>query len=296
VRLAVYLPILASVVFALAGPRLSLRARPAVAVWALSVGAGVAAAGSTWSLVLLAGSLVEEVLPDHGGRGGLLMAESPVTDGVAIAALPLLAAAGWRFAVAVRARRRLHRQLRAACLGGGADDLIVLDDPAPEAFALPGRPPYIVVSSGMLAALDSSEQRVLFAHERAHLRAGHHWHLALADAAAALNPLLRAPRDTVAFLCERWADERAGAEVGDRDLAARALARAALAAHSHPARTAPAFHECGVGQRVNALREPPPSRHVTVILGALGLAAGVLAAEIDATGDFLHLLFRVTWR
>ncbi|MBO0868340.1 MAG: M56 family metallopeptidase, partial [Micromonosporaceae bacterium] len=220
-RLAVFLPFLASAWFALVGPVLLRRARPSIGVWAGTIGAGVAAAGSTWSLGLLVASLidtatgvVEEVAQRRSARA-LLSAEPRLTQALAVLAVPLLAAACWRLWRVVTSRRRLYRTLRAACPGDGDSDLVVLDDPVPEAFALPGRPPYVVVSSGMLGALAVPERRVLLAHERAHLADRHSRHIAVADVAAALNPMLFGVRRACLYLCERWADERAAAAVDD---------------------------------------------------------------------------------
>jgi hypothetical protein len=299
VRLAVFLPFLASALFALVGPGLLRRARPSVSVWAATIGAGVAAAGSTWSLCLLVASLldpgtglVEEVAGDRAASR-LLTAVPRLTQALAVLAVPLLAAVGWRLWHMVVGRRRLYRTLRAACLGSGGSDLVVLDDPVPEAFALPGRPPYVVVSSGMLGALPAAERRVLLAHERAHIADGHSWHLALADAAAALNPLLFRVRQISVYMCERWADERAAVAVADRGLAAKALARAALAAeHQRQSRAKLAFHEHDVAGRVAALGRPPVRHRLVLILLPLLLAfsVGMLLSEIDATRDLLSML------
>jgi beta-lactamase regulating signal transducer with metallopeptidase domain len=171
----------------------------------------------------------------------------------------------------------------------------VLADPAPQAFAVPGHGGHIVVSSGMLASLSAAERRVLLAHERAHLRAGHHWHTGLSQVAAAINPALRPVRTATGFLCERWADEIAAVQVDDRGLAATALARAALAAAGRPPVLRPGlgYHGTGVGARVTALRRPPrrPGAVVclSLALALLGLGIADIAADVHATGDFLRL-------
>src|SRR6202012_3554843 len=68
-------------------------------------------------------------------------------------------------------------------------------------------------------------------HETAPLRHRHHLYVHLAHLAAAANPLLRPAARAVGDAAERWADEVDAAEVGGRSLAARAVARAALAQH-----------------------------------------------------------------
>ena len=75
---------------------------------------------------------------------------------------------------------------------------------------------------------------MLLAHERAHARNSHYLFTSAARLAAAANPLLRPVTAEIGYAIERWADERAAAETGDRALAARAVARAALAAAACP--------------------------------------------------------------
>ncbi|MFJ2651595.1 M56 family metallopeptidase [Streptomyces sp. NPDC087420] len=104
-----------------------------------------------------------------------------------------------------------------------------MDDPVPVAFALPGAPGRVVVSSTMLRALTADERRALLAHERAHLRHRHHVFLLVTQLTAAVNPLMRPVADGGGFALERRADEDAGTVVGDPPLVARAVARAALA-------------------------------------------------------------------
>src|SRR6185437_3900031 len=166
-------------------------------------------------------------------------------------------------------------------LGPDAGGLVVLRDDEPDAFALPGVRGRVVVSTGMLRMLPPDERRVLLAHERAHLAHGHQIYVQLAGLAAAANPLLRPLAREVERGVERWADEVAAAEVGDRRLAARALARAASPADS---RWGLALHAAGrpaaVGARALALLQPPPRRRrwpaaalIAVTLVAIGGAA-----------------------
>jgi hypothetical protein len=149
---------------------------------------------------------------------------------------------------------------------------------------------------------------VLLAHERTHLRAKHHWHVGVVRAAAAVNPLhARLPR-TSTYLCERWADESAAAAVGDRQLAATALARAALATATAARATGTAsretgtasratgtglgYHRAGVAGRIAALqRTPAPPRTATYLaLALLALASTAVAADVEATAEFLHMI------
>lgn len=288
-HVAVYCPLLCSLLFAAVGPRLTIRhLRPSVGMWTLTLGAGLSALASTWSLALLAGTLFEEGPPDPGGRAGA--ARDPVSDLVAGAAAAVLLIGAARLGAVVLVRIRMYRALREPC-SGSPGPVVVLADPVPRAFAVPGGGGYVVVSQGMLAALTPAERRVLFAHERAHLDGAHHWHSGTVDAAAALNPLLIPLRAAGAHLCERAADEAAAAEVGDRGLAASSLARAALATAAVPARRpAMAYAQCGVGARVVALQRSPSRGRLGLAAALLGLVAVAMATDIDATGDFLNLV------
>ena len=58
----------------------------------------------------------------------------------------------------------------------------------------------------------------MFAHEQAHLRRRHHLYLLLTNIAAVANPLLWRLPDAVTEATERWADEDAAVEVGDREV------------------------------------------------------------------------------
>ncbi|WP_406347691.1 M56 family metallopeptidase [Streptomyces sp. NBC_00144] len=136
----------------------------------------------------------------------------------------------------VRTVLRQRAELRAARRQVGAGgELAVVRDTAPDAYALPGRPGRIVVTTGMLQALAPAEREALFAHERAHLTGRHHLFIAAAELAALCHPALRGLRAPLGYALERCADESAAGAVGDRSLAARAIGRAALAGHRVPA-------------------------------------------------------------
>ncbi|MGI8722561.1 MAG: M48 family metalloprotease, partial [Geodermatophilaceae bacterium] len=92
--------------------------------------------------------------------------------------------------VAVLRRRRVTRELRALCETCGVDqeELVVAPIAHPHAFAVParfGRADYsggrILVTVGMLRALDAAERRALLAHERAHLICRHHRQRAIVE-------------------------------------------------------------------------------------------------------------------
>jgi hypothetical protein len=154
---------------------------------------------------------------------------------------------------------------------------------------VPGRPGHLLVTTGILRLLDAGERRVLFAHEHAHLAHRHHLLVAVTAAAAAVNPLLTPARDQVAYLVERWADEDAAAEVGDRVLTAQAVARAALATvGAGPAATL-GINGGPAVQRVRALAEPAPRLQWRRLVAPTLLGACCLAAVTVATAEFVQL-------
>ncbi len=289
---AVYVPLLVALAFAAVGPRLALRALPpVVGVWTLTAGAALIAVGSCWSLALLAATLIDEVLPDGHRTIGVVDEPTMLNDVIAAAAACWLIVGIVRLVLDQRASRAMHRELTALC-ANCPSDLVVLADSAPQAFAVPVGDGRVVVSTGMLSALSAPQRRVLLAHERAHLRARHHWHTEVVRAAIALNPLLRGVGPASAYLCERWADEVAAAEVGDRRLAATSLARAALAAAGTDCPPATlGYHSVGVSGRVAALQAPPVRSRPSLALMLLALAGAGLVADVEATGDFLRMTF-----
>ncbi|MGV9265320.1 M56 family metallopeptidase [Kitasatospora sp. NPDC003701] len=211
--------------------------------------------------------------------------------------------------VRARARRALGRELGgtagyglAAAPGDAvADDLAVLPDDRPYAYALPGSPGRVVVSTGMLAGLAADERAALLAHERAHLEHRHHRYLLITQLAGCVNPFLRPLQQAVAYSAERWADEQSAAVVGDRRITARAVARAALVSHRAPAPGFAAFAAPGpvpgpVPRRVAALLGPVPSSrnwppaHTRAGLAAMVAAIGTAASALCALNAAVALL------
>ncbi|MCU7823829.1 M56 family metallopeptidase [Kitasatospora sp. DSM 101779] len=200
-----------------------------------------------------------------------------------------------RLRVAARARRAV------ADLPAG-DGPAVLPDDRPYAYALPGGPGRIVVSTGMMAHLAEDERAALLAHEQAHLTHRHHRYLLATRLAACVNPFLRPLHRAVAYSTERWADEEAAGAVGDRRTTARAVARAALVAHHAVLPGLPAFADPAPGpvpRRVAALLGPVPSGRAwpptdspagpAAMLAAAGTAVSALSALNAATALLLVL-------
>ncbi|MEU1782594.1 M48 family metalloprotease [Streptomyces abikoensis] len=299
---AVWAPLIIPFLAVPAARRLAAALPPRPAALLLVAAAVTLACLSGAALALLAGAAVLR-LPVVASLGHLSV---PLLERIAPAAVPVgVVAAVAAGAVAVAVARVLHghRAARARVsreLAGHsrAGDLTVLPDEGADAYALPGRPGGVVVTAGMLRGLDADERAVLLAHERAHLTGRHHLLLLLARLAACAHPALRGLREPLAFQVERWADEAAAVAVGDRRLAARAVARAALAASAAPAgrvRPAGALPAAAgpVPRRVAALLSAPPvargafarARSVSAVLLACLLVSGAAAAE--ATTD-LH--------
>ena len=128
-------------------------------------------------------------------------------------------------------------------MGGDFD---VAGDVAAAEGVVAGRPGRIVVSAGMLDVLDEHGRAALLAHERAHLTGRHHWFIGVARLAAAANPLVKPLASAVEYAVERWADESAAAAVGDRQVVARAIAKAAVAAKATSGRAAARLGALGV--------------------------------------------------
>ncbi|AEV84279.1 HtpX-like protease protein [Actinoplanes sp. SE50] len=288
---AIYLPLLLALPLASIAPRVAGRGTPGPAARLLAATAAVAAVSSTWSLTMLALTMLDDVPPlsVRDDSPGLELPE-PVPGPVALLAGVLLLGAGVRLLVDVRRRWTTHRRLRA--VGEVQDGLVIADWAKPMAVAVPGaagRPGHLLVTTGILRLLDADERRVLFAHEQAHLEHRHHRLVAVAAAAAALNPLLIPVRDAVAYLVERWADEEAAAHVGDRRLTAKAVARAALAGSGPEPGTALGIDGGAVVRRVRALGQATPATLRRRLIAPALLAAGFLAVAAVATEAFVDL-------
>jgi beta-lactamase regulating signal transducer with metallopeptidase domain len=218
--------------------------------------------------------------------------------------------------VSVLLAAALRRAARSSCdlagaawtcrrLGPGTAGLVVVEDEHPDAYALPGLGGRVIVSTAMLRALPADERRVLLAHEQAHLSHRHYVYVQLAELAAAANPLLRPLAAAVHAGVERWADEVAATDVGDRHLAARALARAGLAQAGgsrpflSPARPVRGADD-GVAARARALLTDPPRPHralagaLLVLVLATAGAAALTAHDTEHRFERAQALYAVT--
>jgi Peptidase family M48 len=215
---------------------LTARADPRWATWLMTTAAVVLAGTSCGALGLLAAAALVRLpaLAQLGDWSASVVASGDTTaSGIALAAGTLFGAALLAMtAFAVRRARALADAFRHARDLPGDDSLVVTGDVTPDAYTIPGRPGRIVVSAGMLEALDARGRTALLAHERAHLTGRHYVFTSTSRLAAAANPLLRPLADAVEFAVERWADEHAAKAVGDRRLVAETIAHAAVASKS----------------------------------------------------------------
>jgi len=309
VALAVYLPLALPALFApFAGP-LSERLDPRHATWLLT-GAAVALAGcSTLALGLLAAAAVVRI-PLVASLGhwslGVLGRDTPAGITVALLAGVLLGAAVLAICgFVIRRCRALAGAFREARWLPGRGQAVVVADEAADAYALPGWPGRIVVTAGMLAALDEPGRAALVAHEQAHLAGFHYLFTTAARLAATASPLLRPVARAVEYTVERWADERAATVVGDRRLVAHTIGRAALAAKAgRPRRAIPAAlgavfsgarvrAHAGAGpvpRRVAALLASPPPRRLVLLAAVLALVALAGICALVAANDLQDLL------
>jgi len=314
----VHLPLLVSLLLAGISPALAGRLSPTRAAAALVAAAAAAAAASTtWALVLLAVTLAPA--PHLAGVHGAAHdgpSVHPVPAVIAVALMIGLAAAAIRVVIVLRRRHRVTRELRALCQTcglGRREELVVAPIADPHAFAVPARfgrgdssRGQILVTVGMLRALNPAGRRALLAHEHAHLAGRHHRQRAVVEVAAALNPLLIPVRAAVAYLVERSADEHAATTIGDRSVAARALVTAALAGTVRAGRqpgvppdAALAYSRFGVARRVAALNAAPlPERRLPPLL-LIALAVLTATQTVHAVhtvgaffllAEFVHLL------
>jgi len=209
----------------------------------------------------------------------------------------LLGLAARHTARAVRQLRLAHRTSRELAGSPGSDGVCsgrpgwtVLQDDRADAYAIPGRPGRVVVSTGMLAALAPAEHRVLLAHEQSHLRHCHHLWVQVCWVAAAANPLLRRLPAAALLAAEREADEDSGGPHPDSALVAGAVAHAGLARGGGPIPlpTSPLLGATGsdVVLRVRLLIHPPSKRRA---LAASVLVLATTGAVAAAAGTGAHL-------
>lgn len=304
-RVSVYLALAGGLLLCLVLRRVVRLLPPPLAAATLAGSAVLAAAAWAWNLGLLVGPLVGRIsyvaALGHWSSPALAAHDPVPTATAAVAGVLVLVTAAGLAVCTVRISRELWRVSRVVrtCPAGTADGVVVVEDEAVRALAVPGSRGRVLITTGMVRALDADERRVVLAHERAHLRNGHALYRLAVRLAAAVLPPLRPLVAECDYQLERWADEAAARVVCDRGLAARALARAALARrHRTPsARTTPAmaFADRGVPGRVEALLSAPPDEHRLPLILPAGLVVAIAVATVEASRD-LEALFELAKR
>lgn len=285
------LTLASSVVFGVSAPAVSRSLPPRTAVWLLSTGslllAGSAAVVLGLVVVSVAGGLAPIAMVGHWSARRVAATE-PFDPLTAVVAGLLLAAGAIRVGVVSWGTVRLMLaawSVARRCPG----PLVVLPDREPLAFAVPGWPGRIVASRGVLDACSPEERLAVLAHEQAHLDGRHDLHFVAVAVAAALDPALVALPRASRRAMERWADERAAREAGDRRIVAAAIGRV-TGADPPPWRLLTiALGATDAEWRVRALlRHPPPRRIVpTLLLASVGMVAA--GATLVAGHDIVQV-------
>ncbi len=256
-----------------------LRSSLAPAEWArinaISLVAGVAL--FELALVICAAPLLLFFV--HGGEqrhffpGGMLAGYVSLIGAIAV---PASIAIGVGRLIARRRRLRPEPWLGEHRLVDGID-MVTLPTMTELAFSLPGSPPQIVVSEGLVDALSQDELRTVLSHEAAHVRCHHSRYLLIV---AAMSPLLghvrpiRSSLQSLELAIECWADAVCAPTSGERR-----TTRSALMTLSHADFGAgiAAFSKAeAVAIRMRALTENPHSSTTPVRLflyGSLALLA-----------------------
>jgi Zn-dependent protease with chaperone function len=225
---------------------------PRIAAWAVAWSAAGAALASLINLAVFALKAVAEIPllgRDFGWSAQVVAADTAHEPWVSWLSVLLLTAATVAIAVV---HRRQQRLLRTA--GTSTRSPKIVNDPAAHAYAVPGKPGHIVVTTGMRDALSDEQFRALLAHEQDHLDGRHHRLVQVSELAAAAHPALWWVAGQIDYLVERAADERAATVVGSRRTVAHAIGIAALAAKPQVA----GLHAAGgvVPRRVRHLLHP----------------------------------------
>ncbi len=203
-------------------PRAALFAWQAVTLSAIV--AAVAAAPAILPLVLFDGQAVWQHF--------VVMC---VAGGVSLVMIGRLLLAGHRIGHRMRVMRTRHRELVDIIARHDSRDaaLRILAHPTPTAYCLPGRHRRVVVSQGVIEALNERELVAVLSHEQAHLRARHDLLIEFFSVIHETVPaLVRSPaamsevRLLVEALADRAAARRAGVPATTRALDVLAGGRA----------------------------------------------------------------------
>lgn len=205
----------------------------------------------------------------------------PVGTAIGVGSLVMLVVGTIRATTAAYGFRRMDADWR------HGDEIEILATAEPVAFAVPGDPGSVVVSTGLLQGLEQRECDAVLAHEHAHLAHRHHRYVRWTRIATAAVPLLWPLDRWVAISTERWADEEAARLIGDR----KAVASALVATATAQARVAGVlqFNGSHLGERVEALVNPRRP-HPYVVGCALVVVWVAVGATLLSNSVQLHHL------
>ncbi|MFI7190060.1 M56 family metallopeptidase [Nocardia nova] len=162
-----------------------------------------------------------------GQYGAAIQAALLTLAALAAIAAALLAARLIRSLLKTRSVTHDHaRMARVVGRHNSRLDAFVIDLDEPMAYCVAGKPDTVVVTQGVVEALDDTHLQAVLAHERAHLAGRHHLLLALTRGLAALFPrirLFRVGAVAVAQLAEMCADDVAARSHGNRTVTSALL-------------------------------------------------------------------------
>lgn len=264
-------PLVVAVIVAIIASCAHRRLRPSASAMLLAAVMGITLVAAVPSLLVASAGFVAHPPAFAGGLAWCheVFGVHPYVDPwLGAASTAWFAAAAFRLTRVRRAWHRFHEAHDGA--------MEVVDDDVPYAFTMPGAGGRVLVSTGLIAALEPAQFAVVVAHERAHARHRHDRYVLLGDIATAIVPPLAPVRRRLRFELERWADESAVRHAdGNRSQVAHTLAQVALLADERVAFTL-GFNQLGVAARVEALLRPPSLRHQGAWRATLVSAAAVV--------------------
>lgn len=286
----VALPLVATLVVVSIGSRRLARLQPSAAARcsAVFLGASVIAAVPTLWLIGLSGLAHAGVVnPVTDWSAHLLPNHRPLGAVVGLVSLGM-ALTGSVLAIRVLVH---HRRLRTS---GAIEPVAYIDTDEVYAYTLPGPARTIAISAGLRRSLDDDELEFVIAHERAHARLRHDRYKLLGLLTSAFVPPIAAVATRLEYHLERWADEEALHDTAaDRQLAARTIAKVALAGTTRSATLGIADH--GVAARATAMlgSVEQPARQsravpITLITATLGSAICQLHHTAMFAAELVH--------
>lgn len=291
------IPLAGAVLVAQAVADRSLRPRHAALMWLASLmGRALIIAGLAATATLaLAGTDVFRSLTRwclHSAVPGIAAHLSVAGHdfGDVASALPSMLVVGalvWTFAAVARSAGALGRSIRSDTLEGGPGGSLVFASPDVVLVTTGFVKPRVLVSTGALLGLDDAELAAGLAHERGHIRGGHHVLLLAAQLCAAIArpvPGTGHALSRLAFCLERDADEYALSRDHDPRTLAAAICKSV---RPGPSNRAPLRPGTQAAQRVRMLLEHAALRPATRLRVTIPLLVGgflIATVAIAAAG------------